>query len=101
QIPVGPGKTSLGKGEIIVSFFLPSRPPHSGDACQRFTPRTEMDIAVVVVGINLTLDGKGTCIAARVALGAVAPTVLLVTPAADSLLGTRGYDAAPHKATDA
>src|SRR5438094_3062432 len=61
QIPVGPGKTSLGKGEIIVSFFLSPRPPHSGDAYQRFTPRTEMDIAVVGVGGNLTLDGKGTC----------------------------------------
>ena len=78
QIPTGPGKTSLAKGEIIVSFFLPARPPHSGDAYQRFTPRTEMDIAVVGVGINLTLDGGGTCTAARVALGAVAPTVLLV-----------------------
>jgi CO/xanthine dehydrogenase FAD-binding subunit len=97
QIPVGPGKTSLGKGEIIVSFFLPLRPPHSGDAYQRFTPRTEMDIAVVGVGINLTLDGKGTCIAARVALGAVAPTVLLVKPAADALIGTRIDDAALDK----
>ncbi len=78
EIPTGPGKTSLAKGEIVVSFFLPARPPHSGDAYQRFTPRTEMDIAVVGVGINLTLDNGGTCTAARVALGAVAPTVLLV-----------------------
>jgi CO/xanthine dehydrogenase FAD-binding subunit len=89
QIPVGPGKTSLGKGEIIASFFLPPRPPHSGDAYQRFTPRTEMDIAVVGVGVNLTLDGSGTCTAARFALGAVAPTVLLVKAAAAALIGTR------------
>jgi carbon-monoxide dehydrogenase medium subunit len=89
KIPVGPGKTSLAKGEIIVSFFLPPRPAHSGDAYQRFTPRTEMDIAVVGVGISLTLDGGGTCTAARVALGAVAPTVLLVQEAADALIGTR------------
>jgi carbon-monoxide dehydrogenase medium subunit len=89
KIPVGPGKTSLAKGEIIVSFFLPPRPAHSGDAYQRFTPRTEMDIAVVGVGISLTLDGGGTCTAARVALGAVAPTVLLVQEAADTLIGTR------------
>src|SRR5437764_834922 len=94
QIPVGPGKTSLGKGEIIVSFFLPPRPPHSGDAYQRFTPRTEMDIAVVGVGVNLTLDGKGTCTAARVALGAVAPTVLLVKACADALIGTKVDEAA-------
>ena len=97
SIPVGPGKTSLGKDEIIVSFFLPPRPAHSGDAYQRFTPRTEMDIAVVGVGVNLTLDANGTCTAARVALGAVAPTVLLVKAAADALIGTRVDEAALEK----
>src|SRR6478609_1386015 len=35
QIPAGPGKTTLAKDEIIVSFLLPARPPHSGDAYQR------------------------------------------------------------------
>src|SRR5215213_8779490 len=94
DIPVGPGKTSLAKGEIIASFFLPPRPAHSGDAYQRFTPRTEMDIAVVGVGISLTLDDAGTCTAARVALGAVAPTALLVKEAADALIGTPVDDAA-------
>jgi len=93
-IPLGPGKTSLAKGEIIVSFLLPPRPAHSSDAYQRFTPRTEMDIAVVGVGISLTLDDGGTCTAARVALGAVAPTVLLVKDAADALIGTRLDEAA-------
>jgi carbon-monoxide dehydrogenase medium subunit len=92
QIPAGPGKTTLGKDEIIVSFLLPARPPHSGDAYQRFTPRTEMDIAVVGVGVNLTLDNGGTCTAARVALGAVAPTVLLVKECADALIGTKVDD---------
>jgi carbon-monoxide dehydrogenase medium subunit len=97
QIPTGPGKTSLGKDEIIVSFLLPSRPPHSGDAYQRFTPRTEMDIAVVGVGVNLTLDGSGTCTAARVALGAVAPTVLLSKECADALIGSKVDAAALDK----
>jgi len=96
QIPVGPGKTSLAKGEIIESFFLPARPDHSGDAYMRFTPRTEMDIAVVGVGVNLTLDGD-TISAARVAIGAVAPTVLLVRECADALVGTRLDDAALDK----
>lgn len=94
NIPIGPGKTALAKGEIVVSFFLPPRHAHSGDAYQRFTPRTEMDIAVVGVGVNLTLDNGGVCTAARVALGAVAPTVLLVKEAADALIGTRVDDAA-------
>jgi CO/xanthine dehydrogenase FAD-binding subunit len=97
KVPVGPGKTSLAKDEIVVSFFFPPRPAHSGDAYQRFTPRTEMDIAVVGVGVNLTLDSGGKCTAARVALGAVAPTVLLVKEAADALIGTRIDDAALEK----
>src|SRR3954469_8267759 len=93
-IPTAPGKTSLAKGEIIVSFFLPARPAHSADAYQRFTPRTEMDIAVVGVGINLTLDSGGTCTAARFALGAVAPTIMLVKEAGAALVGTKVDDAA-------
>ena len=87
-IPIAPGKTSLAKDEIVVSLFLPPRPAHSGDAYLRFTPRTEMDIAVVGVGISLTLDDNGICTAARVALGAVAPTVLLVREASAALVGT-------------
>src|SRR5262252_6081706 len=81
-IATGPGKTSLGKGEIVASFTLPKRPPRSGDAYLRFIPRTEMDIAVVGAGVNLTLDAGGVCTQARVALGAVAPRVLLVKEAA-------------------
>jgi carbon-monoxide dehydrogenase medium subunit len=94
NIVVGPGKTSLAKGEIVVSFFLPPRLAHSGDAYQRFTPRTEMDIAVVGVGVSLTLDAGGTCTAARVAVGAVAPTALLVKEAGAALVGTKLDDAA-------
>ncbi len=89
QVPVAPGKTSLKKGEIIESLLLPKRPPRSGDAYLRFIPRTEMDIAVVGVGISVTLDAKGVCTDARVSLGAVAPTVLLVPEAAKALIGTK------------
>jgi carbon-monoxide dehydrogenase medium subunit len=88
DIATGPGETSLAKGELVVSFFLPARPPRSGDAYLRFIPRTEMDIAVVGAGVSLTLDDSGNCSAARVALGAVAARVLLVPEAADALIGT-------------
>jgi carbon-monoxide dehydrogenase medium subunit len=94
DIAIGPGKTSLEKGEIVVSFFFPERPPHSGGAYLRFTPRTEMDIAVVGVGVDLTLDEDGTCTAARVALGAVAARALLVDEAAATLIGTKVDDEA-------
>jgi CO/xanthine dehydrogenase FAD-binding subunit len=87
-IAAGPGKTSLAKGELVTSFVLPKRAPRSGDAYLRFTPRTEMDIAVVGVGINLTLDQKGVCTQARVGLGAVAERALLVPEAAAALIGT-------------
>ncbi|HEX3064481.1 MAG TPA: xanthine dehydrogenase family protein subunit M [Dongiaceae bacterium] len=89
KIAVSPGKTSLGKGELIESVLLPKRPPRSGDAYLRFIPRSEMDIAVVGVGVSLTLDAKGVCTAARVGLGAVAPTVLLVEAGAKALIGTK------------
>ena len=92
EIAVGPGQTSLGAGEIVVSFFLPPRLPGSGDAYLRFIPRTEMDIAVVGVGVNLTLGQGGTCTAARVVLGAVAERALLVPEAAAALIGTPIYE---------
>lgn len=89
EIPVGPGKTTLGKAEIITSIFLPARPKHAGDAYLRFIPRTEMDIAVSSAAVSLSLDPDGTVDAARVAIGAVAPTALLVEDAGAALIGTR------------
>jgi CO/xanthine dehydrogenase FAD-binding subunit len=94
EIATGPGKTSLAKGEIVTSFLLPKRPPQSGDAYLRFTPRTEMDIAVVGAGVDLTLDAKGVCTRARVSLGAVAERALLVPEAAAALIGSKVDDAA-------
>ena len=88
DVMLGPRKLSLTKGEFLVSFFLPPRPKGSGDAYLRFIPRTEMDIAVVGSGVNLTLDGKGVITAARVSLGAVAAKVLLVPAAAQASVGS-------------
>jgi carbon-monoxide dehydrogenase medium subunit len=96
DIATGPGKNSLAKGEIVASFSLPPRPAHSGDAYLRFIPRTEMDIAVVGAGVNLTLDAKGICSQARVSLGAVAERALLVSDAAAALIGAK-VDAAALK----
>ena len=94
QVCTAPGKTALTEGEFLVSFFLPARPARSADAYLRFIPRTEMDIAVVGAGINITLDADGVCSDAHVALGAVAPTALLVADGAKALIGTRIDDAA-------
>lgn len=97
DIVVGPGRTSLANNEFVVSFFLPQRPARSGDAYLRLIPRTEMDIAVVGAGVSLSLDADGTCNAARVALGAVAPTPLLLEDAAAAIVGTKLDDAALDK----
>jgi carbon-monoxide dehydrogenase medium subunit len=59
-----------------------------------------MDIAVVGCGVSLTLK-DGVCTAARVGLGAVAPTVLLVEPAAKELIGSKLDDAALNAAAAA
>jgi CO/xanthine dehydrogenase FAD-binding subunit len=88
-IPIGPGQTSLKKGEFIVEFRLPKPRPREADAYLRFIPRTEMDIAVVGCGISVMLDPEGVCRDARVVLGAVAPIPLLVPEAAEALIGHR------------
>ena len=87
SIVTAPGRTVLGRDEFIVAFHLPKRPPGSADAYLRFIPRTEMDIAVVGAGVSVTLDRGGVCTDARVVLGAVAPTALVVADAAAALTG--------------
>ena len=82
-------KQKLANGEVVVSLQFPVRPAHSGDAYQRFTPRTEMDIAVVGVAAAVELDESGeNFVSARVALGAVAP-VPVRAKAAEALLQGR------------
>ena len=100
EVPAGPGRTNLKPGEILVSFTLPPRAKGSSDAYLRMIPRTEMDIAVVGVGVSLTIK-DGICTAARVGLGAVAPTVLLVEAAATALVGSKLDDAALKAAAGA
>lgn len=94
SIQTGPGKTTLGKDEVLVAIKLPKRPARSADAYLRLIPRTEMDIAVVGAAASVTLDAAGKCIAARVSVGAVAPTALLVDAAGAALVGSSFDEAA-------
>ena len=87
NIVTGPGQTSLAKGEFVVAFKIPKPKPRQAGAYLRFIPRTEMDIAVVGCAVDVTLDAGGTCTDARVVLGAVAPTQLIVEDAAKALIG--------------
>ena len=89
---VGPGKNALEEDELLVQLVLPKPMLGTSDAYLRLTPRTEMDIAVAGTGVSITLDTTGVCTAARVAIGAVAPTALLIEAAAQALVGSKLED---------
>ena len=94
QFFTGPGKNVLQPGEILVEITCPAPAPKSGSNYRRFIPRNEMDIAVVGVGVNVTLDASGqTITAARIGLGAVGPTPILAVDAAKTLVGQPASDA--------
>ena len=97
----GPGTTALGPSELLVELVIPPAGKRSADAYLRFIPRTEMDIAVAGSAVSLSLDSSGRCQAARVVLGAVAPTAILVPDAADALVGTSVDEAALARAGEA
>jgi len=92
SVVTGPGRTSLAKGEFITAFHLPPIVGKTADAYLRFIPRTEMDIAVVGCGVSVTLDASGTITAAKISLGAVAPTQVSVD--ASTIIGSKLDDAA-------
>jgi carbon-monoxide dehydrogenase medium subunit len=98
---LAPGRTALQPGELLAEVVVPAPAAGCADCYQRFTPRNEMDIAVVGVAAAVTLGGDGRCTAARIALGAVAPTVLLATDAAAALVGTTLDEAALERAAEA
>lgn len=95
-ICTGPGRTALEPGEFIVSFHLPVPEGDTASCYTRFTPRNEMDIAVVGVAAALTVEpGTWTCRAARIALAAVAPTPVRALEAEKAL---QGADLPPSRA---
>ncbi len=97
-----PGKNVLGPNELLVSFQVPPPPQNFGAHYLRFIPRNEMDIAVVGCGASLELDSdRRTVKKARVSLGAVAPTPLLVQEAAAELEGKELDDGVIEKAAAA
>jgi CO/xanthine dehydrogenase FAD-binding subunit len=85
---IAPGQTVLSPGEFLVGVTLPPVPPGFGACYLRFTPRNEMDIAVVGAGAAVWLDeSRSSFQSARVALAAVAPTPLFVREAGNYLAG--------------
>jgi CO/xanthine dehydrogenase FAD-binding subunit len=97
---VGPGRNVLAPHELLVSLRFPAPRARTGSAYLRFIPREEMDIAVVGVGASVVLEGDRIA-AARVGIGAVAPTPLRVKEAEDQLIGEIAGPAAYAKAAAA
>jgi CO/xanthine dehydrogenase FAD-binding subunit len=86
---LGPGRTVLQPGELLKEIVVPQPPVRSGSGYVRHTPRAAMDIAVVGVAAAISLDTEGVITAARLALGAVAPTPMRAAAAEALLPGQR------------
>ncbi|MAU10658.1 MAG: carbon monoxide dehydrogenase [Anaerolineaceae bacterium] len=88
DICIGPGQNALAPDEFLLRFQI--KPPSIGFGAHylRFIPRNEMDIAVASAGASLVLNPDDQTVQyARIAIGAVAPTPLLVIAAGESLIG--------------
>ena len=86
----GPGKTVLRAGELVTAVEIALDEPGGSGCYRRFTVRNSMDLAFAGVAVRLRLDADGEHVAeARLALGAVGPTVLVAPSAAQLLVGAR------------
>ena len=83
---IAPGKTVLEHNEILLSLHFKKPSPDSGARFLRFIPRNEMDIAVVNVASQVQLN-KEKIESSKIAIGACAPTPLLLEELSASLEG--------------
>ncbi len=82
----GPGKTVLEPAEILTTIVIPGEVSGRLSAYQRVDIRHSVDIALVSSAVGVELS-EGKVRLARIALGAVAPTVIRVTEAEAFLQG--------------
>ena len=94
ELWLGPGTTSARSDELCTALTIPNPQDRSGSAYVRLEYRRAMEIAVVGAAANVVLDPEGSVASVRVALTAVAPTILEV----DDLDGLTGLS--PAEAAD-
>jgi CO/xanthine dehydrogenase FAD-binding subunit len=92
ELWAGPGATTAGPDELLVSIDVPAPADGSGSAYVRLEYRRQMEIAVVGATAVITLTG-GAVSDARVAITALAPTIRRVGEAEQALVGGDGGDA--------
>ena len=76
ELWLGPGTTSARSDELCTALTIPNPQDRSGSAYVRLEYRRAMEIAVVGAAANVVLDPEGSIASVRVALTAVAPTIL-------------------------
>jgi CO/xanthine dehydrogenase FAD-binding subunit len=96
---IGPGKTLLKGGEILLEFVIPKLPPHTGAAYWKHTRRAAMELPILGVAVLISLDeDMKTCTEARIGLGVVAPTPMRAKNAEAILKGKKVDDEILEKA---
>lgn len=82
----GPFTTVIDVNDLLVEVAIPAALPHSG-TCYRQVSRQQGSQVQVGVAVNVTLDERGLCQAARIAVLGVAERTLLAKEAAKQLIG--------------
>ena len=85
---VGPRKTSLKPGDLLVDIVIPKENLGKPAAFEKFGLRKGQALALVNVGPSFWVDERDKFVAPRIALGAVAPTVIRA-PKAEAYLDGR------------
>jgi CO/xanthine dehydrogenase FAD-binding subunit len=85
---LGPGKTTIGSGEMLASILIPVQPDGARSIYFKHSPRRAMDLAFV--GVAVWCAGKTV----RIALGAVAPTPIRAVAAEQFLSQAKSLDEA-------
>ena len=88
----GPGTTTATADELCVGLELPPVPRRSGSAYVRLEYRRAMEIAVVGAAAAVALADDGTVALAKLALTAVAPTIIEVPGVTDRCEGREPVD---------
>jgi CO/xanthine dehydrogenase FAD-binding subunit len=89
RLLTGPGRTDARPDELLVRLELPAPAADAGSCYARLEYRRQMEIAVVGATCAVSLSG-GRVESARIAITALAPTILRVPAAEAALTGSDG-----------
>jgi CO/xanthine dehydrogenase FAD-binding subunit len=87
ELATGPGRTIAAANELLTLVTVPTTASATGSAYIRLEYRRAMEIAVVGAAALVTLSDDGRIAAARIALTAVAPTIVRAQDAEAELVG--------------